>query len=276
MKNFITRLLTGIAYVALICIGILWNAYSFLVLFAAIVAFCLREFYGLMRVHKQIRIHSLFHCSGGILLFVITFLYASGAVGLSAFSAYLVYIVTALIMELYEKQPDPITHIACILLGQLYIALPFSALNLIAFHDIAGASPVYHPVFILSLFLFIWANDTGAYLIGCKFGKHRLFERISPKKSWEGFWGGLGFAVITALIFAYFMPNTAWYHWVGIATVVVAFGTWGDLFESLLKRTLNIKDSGQSLPGHGGLLDRFDSLLLAIYAMLFYTQLFLG
>ena len=122
--------------------------------------------------------------------------------------------------------------------------------------------------------IFIWANDTGAYIIGSRFGKRRLWERISPKKSWEGFFGGLVFTLVPAVIFAYFHPEIAGYHWIGLSVGVVVFGTWGDLIESLIKRTLNVKDSGCSLPGHGGFLDRFDSLLLAVYAMFFYIQLF--
>jgi phosphatidate cytidylyltransferase len=178
------------------------------------------------------------------------------------------------VSELYEKQQDPITHMAYIFLGQCYIALPVSVLNLIAFSGIAEGTPVYNPLLILSLFIFIWVNDTGAYLVGILIGKHRLFERISPKKSWEGFFGGLLLTLAISLVFACFDKEVPWYHWTALSFVVVIFGTWGDLIESLIKRTLEVKDSGQSLPGHGGFLDRFDSLLLAVYAMLFYVQLF--
>jgi phosphatidate cytidylyltransferase len=230
----------------------------------------------LVNAKKHLRINPWYNCLGGLILFVVTFLFASGKFGYPVFSVYLVYVIAVLVLGLYEKQQDPVTHIAYTFFGQCYIALPFSVLNLIAFQNIGVEAATYNYVLVLSLLVFIWANDTGAYLIGITFGKHRLFERISPKKSWEGFWGGLGFAIITALIFTHFVPTIAWYHWTGMATIVVVFGTWGDLTESLIKRTLDVKDFGQSLPGHGGFLDRFDSLLLAIYAMLFYTQLFLG
>jgi phosphatidate cytidylyltransferase len=204
-----------------------------------------------------------------------TFLYASGVSGHYIFSLYLFYIVTLLVLELYEKRPDPIGHIAYLVLGQCYIALPISVLNFIAFRSVSGELPVYNSLLILSLLVFIWANDTGAYLIGVLFGKHKLFERISPKKSWEGFFGGLAFTIIAAFALAHFFLEIPYYHWIGLSLGVVVFGTWGDLFESLLKRTLDVKDSGHSLPGHGGYLDRFDSLLMAIYAVLFYMQLFI-
>jgi phosphatidate cytidylyltransferase len=212
---------------------------------------------------------------GGFFLFLVTYLYASGIFDYYIFFVYLIYIVIILISELYEKQQDPITHAAYIFLGQTYIALPFALLNIIAFHGIASETPVYNSLMIFSLFVFIWVNDTGAYLVGIALGKHKLFERISPHKSWEGFVGGLVFTIASALIFAHFVPEIKFYHWIGLSLSVVVFGTWGDLIESLIKRTLDVKDSGCALPGHGGYLDRVDSLLLAVYAMLFYVQLFL-
>lgn len=275
MKNFIQRLLTGTVYVVLITSGIMANRYTFLCLFAAIVVICLNEFYGLVNAQKRARINPWYNCAGGLLLFVCTYLFASGTFGHYIFFPYLLYVVIIFITELYEKQQDPITHMAYIFLGQCYIALPLATLNLIAFNLVEVNTVVYQPILILSLFVFIWINDTGAYLVGITIGKHKLFPRISPKKSWEGFFGGLVLAVASSLVFAYFEPEIPYYHWMGIAALVVIFGTWGDLVESLMKRTLEVKDSGQSLPGHGGFLDRFDSLLLAVYAMLFYVQLFI-
>jgi phosphatidate cytidylyltransferase len=202
-------------------------------------------------------------------------LYAAGIFPSSIFFSYLLYIVIVFISALYEKQPDPITHIAYIFLGQCYIALPLSLLNIIAFPGGETGIVTYYPVLVLALFVFIWVNDTGAYVVGMLLGKHRLFERISPKKSWEGFFGGLVFTVASSFIFAYFEPEIPYYHWIGMSVVVVIFGVWGDLVESLMKRTLEVKDSGKAIPGHGGFLDRFDSLLLAIFAMVFYVQLFI-
>ena len=276
MKNFFERLFTGTLYVGLLTFCIVWNRYSYLALFSIAVLLCLWEFYGLINAQKRTRINPYYNCFGGVLLFVSSFLFASGVFGYYIFFPYLLYVVIVLISALYEKQQDPITHMAYIFLGQCYVAIPFAVLNLIAFHTSPGEAITYNWIFVLSLFVFIWINDTGAYLIGILFGKHRLFERISPKKSWEGFFGGLFFTVGSSFIFAHFVPEIPYYHWIGLAVSVVAFGTWGDLIESLIKRTLSVKDSGQTLPGHGGYLDRMDSILLAVYAMLFYVQLFIN
>ncbi|MDR0546803.1 MAG: phosphatidate cytidylyltransferase, partial [Dysgonamonadaceae bacterium] len=265
MKNLLQRTLAGSVYVALIVIGIMWSEYSFLALFAAVTALCLWEFYGLLGKQKQIRFHRFFDCLGGVILFVSMFLYAQGVFGYPVFALYLLYVVIVLIVELYEKQNDPITHTAYVFFGQSYIALPVSILNLIVFSPAATESAQYSPLLALALFVFIWINDTGAYLVGSLIGKHRLFERISPKKSWEGFFGGLVFTTGTSFIFNYFIPEIPYYHWIGLSIVIVVFGTLGDLIESLMKRTLDVKDSGTAIPGHGGFLDRVDSFLLGVY-----------
>ncbi len=274
MKNFILRTLTGIAYVSVITAGILVNQYTFLALFSIVIILCLWEFYGLINKDHRSDISQVTSCLGGIMLFVATYLFASGKATHVIFFPYLCYIVFMLVFELYQKKEDPINHLSIAFLGQCYIALPLSLLNMIAFPECPEGVINYYPWLIFSLFVFIWVNDTGAYLVGICIGKHRLFERISPKKSWEGFFGGLVFTVLSSFVFAHFETNIPYYHWIGLAIVVVVFGTWGDLIESLMKRTLGVKDSGQSLPGHGGFLDRFDSLLLAVYGMLFYVELF--
>jgi len=269
------RLLTGIVYVATITFCVIYSPYTFLTLFMLIIFLCLWEFYRLINKHEETKINPFIQGAGGVALFLTTFLYTSGIAGRFIFFIYLLYIAGTFIYELYAKENKSIVRLAYIFLGQCYIALPFSLLNFLAFPNTAATSPVYQWIWILALFLFIWANDTGAYLVGVRFGKHRLFERISPKKSWEGFFGGLAFAVATACVFAYFHPQIAWYHWIALSAGVVVFGTYGDLIESLIKRIVEVKDSGHSLPGHGGFLDRFDSLLLAVYIMLFYIQLFI-
>lgn len=276
MNNWVVRSCTGLAYVAVITAGILYGAGTFAALFLLVTILCLWEFYDLIRTQKQIRIYPWYHCLfGGGWLFIATFLYAACDFPLAIFIPYLLYLILVLVSELYEKQPDPIMHIAAIFLGQVYIALPVALLNGIAFP--AGATGIagYNPVGVLALFVFLWVNDTGAYVTGSLFGKHRLLERISPKKSWEGFFGGLLFTAASSLLFARFEPGIPVYHWVGLSLAVAIFGTWGDLVESLIKRTLGVKDSGKILPGHGGFLDRFDSFLLAVYAVWFYTQLFI-
>ncbi|MDR0683337.1 MAG: phosphatidate cytidylyltransferase [Dysgonamonadaceae bacterium] len=274
MKNFLLRTLTGTVYVVLIVSGIISNVYTFLCLFSIVTILCLWEFYSLINAQKRTKINPWYNCFGGFLLFVSVNLYAAGIFSHAIFFSYLVYIVIIFISELYEKQQDPIIHAAYIFLGQSYIALPLSLLNLLVFSP-TDANVIYYPVFVLALFVFIWINDTGAYLVGILFGKHRLFKRISPKKSWEGFFGGLLLTIASSFVFAYFEPDVSHYHWIGISMIVVVFGAWGDLVESLIKRSLEVKDSGKAIPGHGGFLDRFDSLLLAVYAVLFYVQLFI-
>jgi phosphatidate cytidylyltransferase len=269
MKNLYLRGLTGFLYVALITGSILLNPYTFAGLFSIMLFFCLREFYGLLTTHRKVGIPVIHNSIGGVLLFISTGLYASGTLPCTIFAVYLLYWVIILISRLYTKPDDPLIQFAYIFLGQCYIAFPFALLNFLAFppYPVGFA---YYPLFLLSLFVFIWINDTGAFAIGMLFGKRRLFPRISPKKSWEGFFGGLFFTIASSLIFAYYEPLISYYHWISIAVLVALFSTWGDLIESLIKRTLEIKDSGNALPGHGGFLDRLDSLLLAVYAPVLY------
>ncbi|MDR1527641.1 MAG: phosphatidate cytidylyltransferase [Dysgonamonadaceae bacterium] len=275
MKNLLTRTFTGLVYVIVIVGGILGNSYTFLALFSVVTVVCLWEFYRLIQTQKQAKIHLWYHCLGGGWMFVSMYLYASGIASQAIFLTCLAYAVTVFILELYEKQQDPVTHCASIFLGHCYITFPLSMMNVLVFSADNTGAMQYNPVWVLALFVFIWIYDTGAYLIGSRIGKHRLFERISPKKSWEGFFGGLFFTVIASWGFARFQPEIPYYHWVGLALVVAIFATWGDLVESLIKRTVGVKDSGKILPGHGGFLDRFDSLLLAVYAMLFYVKVFI-
>ena len=193
------------------------------------------------------------------------------------FVPYLLSIVYLFIGELYLKQEDPINDWAYAMLSQLYIALPFSMLNVLAFEQAPnGITYQYNMQLPLCVFVFLWLNDTGAYCSGSLFGKHKLFPRISPAKSWEGSVGGAILVMIVAAIIGYFsntncqMSQLSITGWVGLGFIVVVFGTWGDLVESLFKRTLGIKDSGKILPGHGGMLDRFDSSLMAIPASVIY------
>jgi len=275
MKNFTKRLLTGIAYIGIITFCVISGSYTFLVLFMIITTLCLREFYRLVNTRIETRINSYIHGISGAILFLSTFLYFSGITGRYIFALFLLYIIGTFIYELYAKQKEPITRLAYIFLGQCYITLPFSVLNLMVFPVSEVNHPDYQWIWVMALFVFLWVNDTGAYLIGVLFGKHRLWERLSPKKSWEGFFGGFVFTVASAILFAHFYPQIAGVHWIALSAGVVILGTYGDLIESLIKRTLAVKDSGHALPGHGGFLDRFDSFLFAVYAMLFYIELFI-
>lgn len=271
MKNFIQRAITGILFVAVIIGCILYNPLSFGILFAGITALTIREFVGLVNQKENVGVNRTLTMIGGSYLFFAIMGYCLNIYDSKIFIPYLVILIYIMIRELYLKQSNPIHNWAYSMMSQLYIALPFALLNVLAFHmDITQSSVQYNPIIPLSVFLFIWINDTGAYCVGSTCGKHRLFERISPKKSWEGSIGGGVLAILISLIMAHFYPFMSVFAWIGFALTVVVFSTWGDLVESLFKRQLGIKDSGSILPGHGGWLDRFDSALLAIPAVVIY------
>lgn len=181
---------------------------------------------------------------------------------------WILFLICRLVLELYTRSRRPIRCLALSLMAQLYIGLPLGLMTML------GSYIGLH--FILAIFLMIWINDTGAFIVGSLLGRHRLFERISPKKSWEGFFGGLLFNLLTGWLFAIGggdFWNVSWnvITWLIFGAIVTIFSTWGDLIESLMKRSLNIKDSGNLIPGHGGILDRIDSLLLVMPAVFIFV-----
>lgn len=266
IKNFIQRTLTGFMFVASILLSIYFQAtyYTFSILFFGFTAIALFEFYRIINQYKEVTLITGLPIATGLILYISTFLLAAGIAHYSILVFYAVGIVGVIIAELYRKQANPFHNIAFIVLGQFFIAFPFSILNAIAFAEI---------YWLFALFMLIWVYDSCAYMVGVMFGKHRMFERISPKKSWEGFIGGFVLTLAATLIFAYFTPDIAIWKWLLFGVLIVIFGTWGDLTESLLKRTVDMKDSGHILPGHGGILDRFDSLLLLAPIIYFFLQL---
>lgn len=170
-------------------------------------------------------------------------------------------------MQLYNQESSPLTNLAYSYMGQMYVALPIGLMSM--YYTLPNGMHL-----LLAVFIMIWLNDTGAFCVGSLLGKHKLYPRISPKKSWEGFFGGVAFVIASAFVFKYcfhlYFTNISLCGLIGLGAVVAAFATWGDLIESLIKRTLGVKDSGTLLPGHGGILDRIDSLLLVIPATLLY------
>lgn len=291
-KNLIIRSLTGIVFVVLIVGGILGGPMSFALLFAIVTGMSTWEFCGILNEHQSCQINKFITTTASVYFFLAVFGFNANIVGSEVFIPYVITLVYLLVAELYLKDNNTLMNWAFTMMSQLYIALPFSLLSTLYFiaspQGFGDFSMLYYPVIVLSVFIFLWCNDSGAYLFGCKFGKRRLFPRISPKKSWEGSIGG---GVLTIAI-SVFLPDfflflaehcTSLYlpdpwiilpsrvAWAGLACVVVVFGTWGDLVESLFKRKIGIKDSGNILPGHGGMLDRFDSSLLAIPAAVVYV-----
>jgi cytidylyltransferase family len=275
LKNLIIRALTGIIFVVVLVSAICIHPIFFLILFCIITGLTLWEFGSLVKHYENANLQRAVNVLGGVYLFIATFVYANGLTDGKIFLPYLLFIMLTMIAELYYKAPNPINNWAFTLFAQIYCAGSFSMLNFIGAEPGTPGVMSYTPLFIMAIFIFVWLDDTGAYLVGSLIGKRKLFERISPKKSWEGFFGGLILVLASSQAFAWFAPEISRLNWLGLATTVVLFGTWGDLIESLLKRTLGVKDSGHILPGHGGMLDRFDSVMLAVPASYIYIELFI-
>ena len=276
MRNFIVRAITGVLFVAVLVCSFL-RPQAMVLLFALITGLTIWEFTGLVNERAQVMVNRMISTVAGVYLFFAMAGFCSELTPSAVFIPYLVSIIYLMVAELYLKNEDPIHDWAYTMMAQLYIALPFSLLNTLAFHAAPQGFVAYDAVLPLSVFVFLWMNDTGAYLCGSLLGKHKLFPRISPGKSWEGSIGG-GILVIAVAVLVWYLTDeyqlnqlglTA-VEWAGLGLTVVIFGTWGDLVESLFKRTIGIKDSGNILPGHGGMLDRFDSSLLAIPAAVVY------
>lgn len=274
MKNFIQRAITGLLFVAVLIGCMIGGPLSFGVLFCIISALATAEFCNLMSQQQGVKINRNICVLGNITLFLCFFYYGMNPAETGIFIPYLLIIIYLMISELYLKKEHPLNNWAYAMFSQLYVGLPFALLNVLAFQTSSiETTSQYHFILPLSIFAFNWVNDTGAYCTGVLFGKHPLFKRISPKKSWEGSIGGATFCIAASFALAHFFPILPTIVWVGMAIVVVIFGTWGDLTESLMKRQLGIKDSGTILPGHGGILDRFDSTIMAVPAAVVYLYL---
>ena len=275
MNNFIARTITGILFVATIVVCFL-NPTAMIFLFALVTGLTVWEFTGLVNDRSGVAVNRFISTVAGVYFFLAMAGTTSGFTSSTVFIPYLITIIYLLVAELYAKQEDPIHDWAYTMMSQMYVVLPFSLLNMLAFRA-APEGIMYVYTLPLSVFVFLWVNDTGAYCCGSLFGKHKLFPRVSPGKSWEGSIGG-GIFVLAAAALVWYLTDTydmnptgmGMWEWMGLGLTVVVFGTWGDLVESLFKRTLGIKDSGNILPGHGGMLDRFDSSLLAIPAAVVY------
>ena len=278
MKNLITRAITGVFFVAAVVTCFL-RPEAMIFLFALVTGLTVWEFTGIVNNIENVSVNRFLSTVAAVYFLLGMAGYCSGIVPSAVFIPYLLTVVYMFISELYTKAPNSINNWAYTMLSQMYIALPFATLNVLAFRGI-GDMVYYNYLIPLSVFIFLWTNDTGAYLSGSLFGKHKLFPRVSPGKSWEGSIGGGILVLIVATAIGWY-ENSGMHDvaeglamsvpaWMGLGLVVVFFGTWGDLVESLFKRTVGIKDSGNILPGHGGMLDRFDSSLMAIPAAVIY------
>jgi len=266
-----TRAITGLFFVIVVLASIVFNAYLFTGFFLVLSACCLYEFYRIVGDANG-KPNALLGLLFGVLAFGVYGGYQLG--DLSPNCLLLVIPLAALvwIVPLYQKDQDnPFTGIAYTFLGVIYIVLPF-----VSFLSLGFLTGAYNYRLPLGFMLILWGNDTGAYLMGRFFGRRRLFERISPKKTWEGLIGGILLALVVSSVLALYYPVISVWQWVGMALLISVFGTFGDLVESMLKRSRQVKDSGSILPGHGGLLDRFDGLLLAAPVVFVWLKLLLS
>ena len=283
LKNFVIRTITSVLFVIVLVGCILWDALTFDILFGIVTAMTIWEFTTIVNKNVDLQVNRFITTVAGTYLFFAVMAFNLNVCGSEIFIPYLVSIIYLMISELYFDRKNSIYNWAFTMMAQLYIALPLSLLNTLGYiavqEQFETPHAVYTPILILAVFIFLWCSDAGAYCVGSLIGKHKLFPRISPGKSWEGSIGGGVIAIAVSQLIAYIIdkvlqlpsPITSPMAWAGLAIVVVFFGTWGDLVESLLKRKLGIKDSGNILPGHGGMLDRFDSTLIAVPAVVVYV-----
>jgi phosphatidate cytidylyltransferase len=275
LKELIIRAITGVVFAAVLIGAIVWNKYSVAGLFFVISILGLLEFFNLMEKGGFKPKKSISSVVGGLIYGIIVYF----SFGYGDYS-YLLFIFPLLVMlvviELFRKSETPVSNFAFSVMGVMYVVIPFSILNFFAYSspydEVLEIDGRYDYVFLLGFFVIQWASDTGAYLAGSTFGKTKLFERISPNKTWEGAAGGAVIALGTGFLFAYFTESSI-LHWMVCSLLIVVFGTLGDLTESQIKRSTGVKDSGNILPGHGGILDRFDGVLFSAPFVMTYLHI---
>ena len=278
MKNFIIRAITGLLFAAVLIGSIVYSPISLIVLFSIVTALTIWEFGTIVNDHAGANVNRMINAAAGFYLVFATGWYQLGLISAREFTPYLLTLIYLLVSELYRQEENPLKNWAYGFAAQIYVALPFALLSVLGLnYDSFNNNMRYDFIFPLSVFIFLWMSDTGAYLVGSLLSRYfpaKLFPRISPKKSWVGSIGGGVLCLVAAWAIYTFEPRyLELWQWMGLGLTVCVFGTWGDLVESLLKRQVGIKDSGNILPGHGGLLDRFDSALLAIPAAVVYLYM---
>lgn len=264
-----TRAITAFFFTIVMLASIFLGSYTFTGFYLLLSVISLLEFYGMIKV-AGIRPHRNIGLIVAAAIFLSTASYHFFQFELKYLLLNIPFIFSIFIFELYKKEKIPFANISYTFVGLIYVTIPFCFFYSLGFLNDVNT---YHYQLPLSFLLMLWASDTGAYLFGMKFGRHRLFERHSPKKSWEGFLGGVFTSLLVAFLISLWFTELSPIVWGGMALLIVSFGTLGDLVESMLKRSLDTKDSGSFLPGHGGFLDRFDGLLIA--APIVYVYLYL-
>ncbi|HTX88530.1 MAG TPA: phosphatidate cytidylyltransferase [Bacteroidales bacterium] len=281
MSNFWARTITGLSMVFVLLAALFFSYWLVAAFFLLVTFSALWEFYNLFTTENSFP-QKIFGITGGCLLYISLVLmqWADDKFGepspfiLLPILVPLLLIFLAIIAEVFRKKPFPVTNIGITLTGIFYIALPLGLLNLMNTKDTVHF--LHFPAYLTGYFLITWIYDTGAYLYGKQFGRHPFFERISPKKTWEGTIAGVIVASAAAVGLYFLVREIRLVDWLALTGLVIVFGTFGDLAESLFKRSLGIKDSGNLLPGHGGVLDRFDTFFLSapfVYLYFLFTQI---
>jgi phosphatidate cytidylyltransferase len=267
MKGLMRRAATAVIFVIVMLSGLFGGRYSFVALFAVITSLCLWEFFNMVlnRYSKRAFFRMMVGIMFGLMPFVLTSILQvhrtlpEQQYAILGSVLFFPFIFLAFIYELFTDSKAPFQNVGFIVLGMVYIGAPFALLDFIAFHD-----NHFYSKTVFGLLLLSWTNDTGAYLIGSNFGKHALHPKISPKKTWEGTIGGVVFTFLVGFALYYLLEELLLQDWIVLAAIVAIFGTMGDLVESMLKRSVGVKDSGTILPGHGGVLDRFDAFIFIL------------
>jgi len=270
MKNLLTRIVSAFIYGLVLIISVLAGKLWFLLFFAMVSTFCLVEFYNLTE-SGDVKINRFWGFTLAGIMYLSISLYLLGYVlQPKFFFFFLPFLYIIFVQELYNRNKRPFHSIAYTILGIVYTLLPFLLFVSLAFMS-ADRHYDYRPC--LGFLFLLWGADTGAFFSGKLLGRHLLMERISPKKTWEGLFGGLITSMGVALILSKFFKGLSLMEWLGMATIIVTIGSLGDLVESMFKRELDKKDSGTIMPGHGGVLDRFDGLLISAPFVFLYLLL---
>jgi len=271
LKDIYIRSLTGIVFLIIVIGSILFDPLAFLLVFSVFNFIGLKEFHRLSNSASNLSSKATpeYYVFGMLIYFVIG-LSGIGYIDVRYIAVIFVILFIQIAIELYRKNPQW-RNTTSLITGYIYIALPFGLMNSLFY---SGAIDEAQSGILIGMFVLIWTSDVFAYLSGSMLGKHKLMERVSPKKTWEGSIGGLIFALIAAYILSLFVPQLSLVEWILLSIVVVISGTLGDLVESLLKRNAGVKDSGTIFPGHGGVLDRFDAVIFATPMVFVYINLF--
>ncbi len=270
LSNLSQRAIAAVVGVAIILCGVLYSEWTFWILFLSISILTQREFYKLLKLDENHPL-SFYGTFCGIVLNTLTFFIEKEYISFKYYYLIVPLLTMTFFIKLYRKKDTkPFANLGYTFLGIIYVAVPFALINEMVLTDSHG----YAPQLILGCLFILWANDTGAYFAGRFLGKRKLFERVSPKKTWEGFFGGAITSLIIAFILTKYFDNLLSWQWYGVAVIIFITGTLGDLVESLFKRSIAIKDSGNMIPGHGGFMDRFDGLLLSMPFIVTFLKIF--